>query len=90
MSQRRTNIEIVGDILRSLHAERGQMKPTHVMYKANLSHKLLKEYLEELAIKQLIEEAEAEGRKVIKLTDKGLDFLKQFDKLKEFRESFGI
>jgi len=61
------------------------------MYKANLSHKLLKGYLDDLLSKELIVEVDAEkGRKYIQLTEKGLDFLQQFEKLKEFRETFGI
>ncbi len=90
MAARRSNIDIVGDILRSLRLAYGQLKPTHVMYKANLSHKLLKEYLDDLMEKGLVEEGDHEGNRMIKITDKGIDFLKQFDKLKEFKNAFGL
>ena len=88
---RRSSLDVVADILLALRRERGRLKPTHVMYKANLSHKLLKGYLDDLLSKELIVEVDAEkGRKYIQLTEKGLDFLQQFEKLKEFRETFGI
>ena len=54
------------------------------MYKANLSHKLLKGYLEDLLSRELIIEVAADkGRKYIQLTERGLDFLHQFEKLRE-------
>ncbi len=90
MAARRSNIDIVGDILRSLRMAQGQLKPTHVMYKANLSHKLLKEYLDDLMEKGLIEEGNYEGRRMIRITDKGREFLGQFDKLRDFKNAFGL
>lgn len=90
MKPRRSNIDIVGDILKSLLINRGMLKPTHVMYKANLSHKLLKEYLGDLMEKGLIEDGEHDGNKMIVITEKGRNFFKEFNKLKEFRDAFGI
>ena len=87
---RRSSFEVRIDILRSLAAERGRLKPTHVMYKANLSHKLLKEYLDELKEKNLIEETYDKQQKFIALTEKGWSFLRQFREFQEFRETFGI
>lgn len=82
---------MIADILSALRRERGRLKPTHVMYKANLSHKLLKGYLDDLLSRELIEEVAADkGRKYIQLTERGLDFLHQFEKLREFRETFGL
>jgi predicted transcriptional regulator len=45
MVKYRTRIEIMADILR-LAAADGGVKKTYIMYEANLSHKLLNEYLD--------------------------------------------
>ena len=88
--KRRSSFEIKADILKSLSQQFGdKLKPTHVMYQANLSHKLLKEYLNDLASQGLIEERGAE-KKFIHLTDKGKDFLRQFRDFRVFRDTFGI
>ncbi len=89
MSVRRTNIEIIGDILKAIRQARG-LKPTHVMYKANLSYKLLKDYLDELREKDLIVEAEDKGHKMINITDRGLKFLEKYEQMEKFKESFGL
>ncbi len=89
MSPRRTNIEIINDILKAIQKARG-LKPTHVMYKANLSHKLLKEYLEDLTAKGMITEIAEKGKKLIINTDKGLKFLEKYEQMEKFKESFGL
>lgn len=72
----------------------GRIKPTHLLYKANLSYQLLAEYLKELEEKSLIVEEEVgkkkSAKKEIVLTEKGFDFLGQYQKMKEFQESFGL
>lgn len=93
--KRRSNFEIKADILASLSQQFGdKLKPTHIMYQANLSHKLLKEYLNELIEQGLIEKRQVEDRKsekqYIHLTEKGKDFLRKFRDFSEFRDTFGI
>ena len=68
----------------------GTIKPTHLMYKSNLSHALMKEYLAELIEKELIKEASKGGRKVFEISDKGRDFTLQYRKMQEFRDTFGL
>jgi len=86
-------MDIISDILKAIQAKNGTIKPTHLLYKANLSYQLLTEYLEELEGKKLVEEQEV-GKKVKKkeiiLTEKGYQFISQYDKMKEFQESFGL
>ncbi|MFP4524320.1 MAG: winged helix-turn-helix domain-containing protein, partial [Candidatus Woesearchaeota archaeon] len=68
-------------------------KPTHLLYKANLSYQLLNEYLEELKGKGLVEEEEVgkkKTKKEILLTEKGYEFLEQYERMKAFQESFGL
>tara|TARA_Y100000310_G_scaffold345406_1_gene464617 strand:- start:11231 stop:11500 length:270 start_codon:yes stop_codon:yes gene_type:complete len=89
MSQRRTRMEIIYDILIAIQAKGGKIKPTHLMYKSNLSHELMKSYLEELSEKGFIDKEEKENTMVL-ITIKGLQFLEQYRKMKEFTDSFGL
>ena len=79
-NKRRSRLELIYDILLSIQNKGGTIKPTHLMYKSNLSHKLLNNYLEELIGKELILIEEIPSRKkkvpskVINLTDKGSGF----------------
>lgn len=90
MAQRRTKIEIVNDILESIQRKGGKIKPTHLMYKANLSHKLMCSYLEELAGKDLVREIKDKNYKYLIITDEGFKFIEKFKQMKEFKESFGL
>tara|TARA_Y100000310_G_C20694469_1_gene824537 strand:+ start:4941 stop:5210 length:270 start_codon:yes stop_codon:yes gene_type:complete len=89
MSQRRTRIEIIYDILTAIQVKGGRIKPTHLMYKSNLSHELMKAYILELTEKELIEK-EVKEQGMVLITIKGLQFLEQYRKMKEFTDSFGL
>lgn len=88
--KRRGKLEIIGDILRSIQNKGGKIKPTHLLYKSNLSHAKLKEYIEILMGKGMIEEQFIKDKKMYAMTDDGYKFLLEFDRIKEFSDSFGI
>lgn len=96
MGARRSRLELVFDVLLAIQNKGGKIKPTHLMYKSNLSHKLLNSYLEELIQKELvvIEEEVVKKKKrptkVVKITDKGLAFLAEFRRMREFTDAFGL
>ena len=90
MSERRSKLEIVGDILNAIQAKGGTIKPTHLLYKSNLSHERMKLYVEELETKGLIEEKQLKEKKMFSITDKGFEFLASFRKVKEMEDAFGI
>ena len=90
MSARRSNIEVIHDMLNSIRQKGGAIKPTHLMYKANLSHQQMKLYIEQLMTKDLIEEQMQANKKQIALTDKGYQFLSEYRKMKEFIDAFGL
>ena len=87
---KRTKTDIINDMLVAIMDKGGTIKPTHLMYKANLSHNLLKGYLEELVEKEFVEEVEKNHFKYLTLTDKGSEFIERFKKMKEFEKSFGL
>ena len=41
---RRDRVDVILAILETIYTERSEAKPTHIMYKANLSHKLMDGY----------------------------------------------
>ncbi|PIO06870.1 hypothetical protein COT47_02380 [Candidatus Woesearchaeota archaeon CG08_land_8_20_14_0_20_43_7] len=60
------------------------------MYKANLSHKMLDEYLTELINGDFIEEHISTRGKTYSLKSKGYGFLEKYKVILEFTESFGL
>ncbi len=90
MSKRRSRLDIICDMLGSIQDKGGKIKPTHLMYKANLSHNLLNSYLEELVEKNMVKEMEINHYKYLIITDKGLEFMQNIKKMKDFQEAFGI
>jgi len=96
MAARRSRLELIFDILLAIQNKGGRIKPTHLMYKSNLSHKLLNNYMEELIEKELIMIEEEFSRKkkkstkTVVLTDKGIGFLAEFRRMREFTNAFGL
>ena len=90
IEKRRGKLEIIADILRSIRDKGGAIKPTHLLYKSNLSHAKLKEYMETLLERGMIEEKEVNGRKMVFMKEQGHKFLSEFDRIKEFSDSFGL
>ncbi len=96
MAGRRSRLELIFDILLAIQNKGGVIKPTHLMYKSNLSHKLLNHYLEELVGKELVEIQEQQVKKrqkstkTVVITDKGLSFLAEYRRMREFTDAFGL
>ena len=88
--KRRGRMEIIFDILRSIQNKGGNIKPTHLLYKSNLSHAKLKEYVDMLLEKEMIEEQTVKGRKMFFMKEQGHKFLLEFERIKEFSDSFGL
>jgi predicted transcriptional regulator len=89
-SKYRSQIRIYADILRAIEREKGNAKPTHVLYGANLSHDRLVKYLAQLKEQGLIEEKGDSDRMTYSLTDKGMVFLNEFKRISQFAEAFGF
>ncbi|HHE36332.1 MAG TPA: hypothetical protein ENL16_00780 [Candidatus Woesearchaeota archaeon] len=90
MQRKRSRLEIIYDMLQTISNKGGRIKPTHLMYKANLSHTQMKLYLDELMDKNLIEEENRGGRKFLLITQKGYSFIQQYNQMKEFEKTFGL
>jgi predicted transcriptional regulator len=80
---RRSKLEMYVDIL-SVLAQRGPLKLTHVMYKANVNCSVLKEYLDFLLKQGLIEERTVGKQRVVyAISQRGINILRTFRELKQ-------
>ncbi len=88
----RSKMRILADMMRVIRDEgENGAGPTRILYAANLSHDRLRQYLDELLEKGLIEEIQMEnGSRTYVLTDRGREFLREFVKVERFSRAFGI
>jgi predicted transcriptional regulator len=61
----------------------GAEKPTHIMYKANLSWNVMQSYMKFLEAQGLVLSTVSDGKKQCHLTDRGFKLLQQFLSISE-------
>lgn len=86
MEKKRARNDIIFDILYIIQEKRGKIKPTHLMYKANLSHVQMKKYLEELEKNSLTKK----NLGMIEITTKGRELFLKYQQMREFEKTFGL
>ena len=90
MKTKRDRLEIFHDMLKAINNKNGKIKPTHLMYKSNLSHSMLNEYLAELIKRKFIEEIETNEGKSYVITKAGLEYIEKYSSIIKFVDSFGL
>ena len=90
MSKKRNHLEVIRDILQVINNRNGIIKPTHILYKSNLSYQMMEEYLSELIEKKFIVEHKAKEGKTYSITEKGFNYLNKYSLIADFTESFGL
>jgi len=90
MARKRERSDIVLDMLLSVQEKGGRIKPTHLMYRANLAHTQMKSYLEELIQNDFIKKIKDNDYEYIIITDTGLKFVEKIRQMKEFERTFGL
>jgi predicted transcriptional regulator len=90
MSKKRDKLQVIYDILDVIREKGENIKPTHILYKSNLSHQMMQQYLNELINKDFITEIQKEKGKTYSLTEKGFNYLNEYVKITKFVESFGL
>jgi len=91
MVKKRSRLDIVSDMLATIQKKGGEIKPTHLMYGANLAHTQMKQYMKGLYAKELIKDIKKKkGGNLIALTDNGYKYLQKLNEMREFEEAFGI
>jgi len=87
--KQRSVLRISLDILNTVRDE-GDAKPTHILYRANLSHERLVKYLDDLTSKGLIEMKQDGENRTYNLTPKGVSFLIEMTRAESFVQGFGL
>ena len=90
MQRKRSRLDIITDMLSTLQQNGGELKPTHLMYKSNLSHVQMSSYLEELLDKDLIKKIKKNNYDYIIITDQGFEFFEKLKQMREFEKTFGL
>lgn len=91
MGGKRDKLTIMVDMLEIVRNKNDKAKPTNIMYKANLSHEMLLEYVAELIKRELINEnKDKDGKRTYALTDKGYKFLADYKQMKGFLISYDL
>ena len=90
MKQKRERLEIIHDMLRVIRDSGNHSKPTRLLYKSNLSHKMMKEYLDYLIENRFVVESEEKGSKTYSLTERGFEYLQKYSTVLEFMDTFGL
>ncbi|MEM3670473.1 MAG: winged helix-turn-helix domain-containing protein [Thermoprotei archaeon] len=73
---RRSRLETMVDILQTVYD--GAEKPTHIMYRANLSWSAMQEYVDALIKSDLLREINSMNRKTYAVTEKAVKLLQQY------------
>ena len=84
MGKKRNRLEVIRDILQVIRNKNGKIKPTHILYKSNLSYQMMDEYLNELMGKEFIKQVKTQKGKTYVITEKGLNYLNKFSLIKDF------
>jgi predicted transcriptional regulator len=90
MAKKRDRLKIIYDILKAVQDKNNRIKPTHILYKSNLSHQMMEEYLKELMAKEFLIENRNGDSKTYSLTQKGYNYLNKYNMIAEFTDSFGL
>lgn len=83
---KRNKMEIYNDILSAISREltNGEARPTRVQATSNLAYDKLVRYLNELEGKKMI------TQNPLALTEKGRDFLQDYDRIRDFITDMGV
>ena len=90
MNRKRERLEVIYDILKAIADKNGKIKPTHILYKSNLSHQMMSEYLRELIDGKFVVELDSASGKTYSLTEKGFAYLDKYKVIVDFVDSFGL
>lgn len=78
---RRSRMETICDVLHVI--ESGATKITHIMYRANLSWKVMNELLEMIEKQGFVNKSAQQGKTVYDLTEKGRVLLHQYSQIRD-------
>jgi predicted transcriptional regulator len=89
-TRKRDRLQVIHDILKAIQEKDGKIRPTHILYKSNLSHQMMDEYLKDLIEKGFVKESKTKEGKTYSLEQKGFEFLAKYKTITEFLDAFGL
>jgi len=89
MVKKREKLEIIRDVLLAIK-EKGEIKPTRLLYSSNLSPQMFKEYIDLLLYKEFIKKSLIKEKKSFSLTNKGKHFLGEYRVIENIIKNFGL
>jgi len=93
MTEYRTHIKIIGDILSTtrddLQDEDGATV-TYLIRKANISHSRISRILKTLVSQGLLEQIDSQGSNKYRISQTGREFLQAYNTFTNFADSFGL
>ena len=90
MAIKRTRIQIIYDILKNIGEREGKIKPTQILYKSNLSHGMMKDYIKDILSIGLAKETHSKEGRTYSITEKGLKYISEYKTIINFMDSFGL
>lgn len=90
MGKKRDKLDITIDILDSLIKRDGVLKKTRLLYRANLSHTLLNEFLDALEKEQCLVVNKKGSNIFVEMTEKGYKKFAELEKLKKLKSNFDL
>ena len=91
VNRKRSQSEIIHDILQAIQKEKKTMKPTRILYKSNLSPIMLKSYLETLILNNFIKEhIDRYGKKTYGLTELGSRYIRDYSAVNSFMKEYKL
>lgn len=77
-------------MLKAIQEKPKGIKPTHLMYKANLAHRQLKTYVDELLKSESISIIETNKNQLIHINDKGNQLYNKIKEMRTFEDAFAL
>jgi predicted transcriptional regulator len=90
LKRKRSKLEIVEGVLDYVAREGGEAHATKIATHNGLAYDRLVDLLEELRAKRIVEIDVAEGRRIVRITSKGLRLLKTLRDLRRAIRDFGL
>ncbi len=93
MSSYRSHIRVIADILgvtRDSSMNEGFVRVSVLLRKANLSYSRLMSFINELVDNGLLEEVSIERGSGYRITERGIDFLEEFERFERFTKAYGL
>ena len=90
MEKKRDRLEVIRDILLVIQSGGGKIKPTKILYRSNLSHGMMKDYIKDILSIGLAKETHSKEGRTYSITEKGLKYISEYKTIINFMDSFGL